>query len=177
MADILTADPMPTLYVGAGSGRVPRWLLSNGIPCAAVDNSPDAIELMGRRGIPCELMDACAMTFADDSHERVILHSDGLMDSFEDPADCIAEAARVASSRVLVMGYEIDPAATVPCTWGLTWQGQTVSDTYHAHPVAKIEAILQAVGMVLVSRVMWSDDEAPEGGNYFGVQYLIEARW
>jgi len=173
----LTADPRPTLYCGAGSGRMAKWLLSQGIPCACIDISDDAIELMTRRGVACEKMNVCAMTFADSSHERVVLHSDGLLESMASPLACLTEAARVASDRVVVCGYQLDPAVTVPMAWSMDWNGEHEADTYFSHPMAVVEGILEGLGMTLVLRRTWSEDDAPPGGDLWGIQYLIEARW
>lgn len=179
LAEHLTADPRPTLYCGAGSGRHAKWLLSRDppIPCMSIDNSDDAIELMGRRGVPCEKMDALDMSFADNSHERVVLHADGLIESYENPLACLTEGARVASDRVVVCGYEIDPDETVPIAWSMDWQDEHEDNTYYSHPIALIEDTLEALGMTLDLLRTWSEDDAPPGGDLWGIQYLIQARW
>ena len=175
----LTANPMGTLYLGAGSGRVVKWLNGAGMACVGIDIDPDALELMERRGVPCEEMDALDMTYEDNSHERVIVHGDGLLDSFEDVGALLAEAGRVASDTLVVTGYEMDEEARVAFDWGFTWEQrpELVQTTYYAHPATDVVAALVAAGMTPVRVMKWSDDDAGPGGNIFGVQYLIEARW
>jgi len=178
LANWLTADPMETLYVGAGSGRIVKWLLSKGMDAIGIDLSDDAIELMERRGVPCEKMDGAAMTYADNAWDRVVVHSDGVLDSVADVVPLLAEAARVSSSRVIVTGYEIDEAETVDFQWGFTWQGGGEAPrSYYSHPAAVIVAALEALGMSPVTCTKWGEPGTGSGGSIFGVQYLIEAKW
>ena len=177
LAEHLCADPHQTLYVGAGSGRMVKCLAQHGTEAHGIDLSDDAIELMTLRGISCEKMDGCNMSYADNSYVRVVVHSNGLLDALEDPAQCISEAARVASGRVIVAGFEIDPASTVPFTWGMEWQGESEGATYYSHPISLIEGILTGLGMTLLLCKPWGEDNDPEGGGVYGEQYLIEARW
>lgn len=178
LANWLASAPMPTLYVGAGSGRIVKFLLAKGMDAIGIDNSDDAIELMERRGVPCEKMDGAAMTYADDSHDRVVVHSDGVLDSVTDVGPLLTEAARVASERVIVTGYELDDAAMVEYQWGFSWQGGGEAPrSYYSHPAVDIVAALRAVGMTPITLTKWSEPGTGSGGSIFGIQYLIEARW
>lgn len=175
----LVADPHETLYVGAGTGRMIAFMQSNGIACRGLDISPTSVELMARRGMECDLMDAQAMTYADDSFARVVLHGDGLVDSFADPTILIQEAARVASDGVIVAGYEIDEAESSPLTWGMAWGGEEYEGTFWAHPRVRIEAMLETAGMTLLLTKSFGEDWDPEpmGASPYGTMYLVEARW
>jgi hypothetical protein len=127
----------------------------------------------------CDLGDAQAMTYDDEAFGRVVLHGDGLVDSLEDPTPMIQEGARVASVGVIVAGYEIDEAESVPVTWGMAWAGEEYEGTFWAHPRTKIQALLEAAGLTLLLTKSFGEDwdPDPEGPSPYGTMYLVEARW
>ena len=96
------------LEVGAGSGRDTLELVRAGAIGVVLDYSPASLELVQRQardqGLPVHLVraDALAMPFRDGSIE--IVHHQGLLEHFRDPAPLLLENARVTRSggRVVV---------------------------------------------------------------------------
>lgn len=155
------------LYVGGGSGRMAKAMEAYGLTCHCIDVSPDAIELMELRGVSCSLMDGHSMTFEDGAFPLVVIPHDTF--GTNNPQGLIKEAVRVASSKVIIAGWEAAPDP-VEVTETMTWQGETEVSNSWAYHSDSVETMLEDEGATVVKVVKFlSNPEFPE------VSWLIEA--
>lgn len=161
------------LYVGGGSGRFSKWLESHGRECYTIDSSPEAIELMGRRDVECELMDGMDMSFAANSYPVVVIGGD-VLDCYEDPTPFIKEAARVASERIVYCGYirEGQTDDKIEYDWSMEWMGETdtIKAYYQHHEYMK--GLAEAEGMNFERlRTYLPDESKPD------LSWILEMEW
>ena len=161
-ADLTTANAIQdcdrdALYLAAGAGRFAKFIESLGRTCHSIDIAPEAIELMTLRGVSSELMDAQAMTFADNSYPLVIVGY-GLLGVSSDPAGLMAEAARVASERVIVTDWgDFDEPYSV--TEKLEWNGKEQSWVAASYGVDQaLQWLADAGAAVVYKKVAFLDN-------------------
>lgn len=161
------------LYVGGGSGRFSKLLESWGRECYSIDSSPDAIELMERRGVLCALMDGANMSFADGSFAIVVIGGD-VLDCYEDPTPFIREAARVASDRIVYCGYmrEGQTNDKIEYDWTMEWMGETdtIKAYYQHHEYMRGIAEAEGMGFVRL-RTYLPDETQPD------LSWILEMEW
>ena len=160
------------LYLGAGAGRFSRAVETLlGLSCTNVDNSPEAIELMARRGIDAQLMDAYDLTFEDNSFPLVVV-TPWAFDN--DPEALLRGAGRVASERVIISGFQLsEDLDPVPYSETMDWEGETDSRSAFAYHHEHVIAMLGAVGMEPDQVCVFSEDlDHPHN-----LSWLLEARF
>ncbi len=87
------------LDIGAGYGRVSKFLQQNGFAVTCIDRNKKMIASLRKLGFNAQLMDATKLGFASDSFDLVI--TDGLLEHFDDPTWIIQEEARVTRKSAL----------------------------------------------------------------------------
>lgn len=89
------------LDVGCGTGHFTRWLAAGGLQTFGLDLSHAMLEEAGRLGSPpCVQGDALALPFADRAVDVVVMVT--TLEFVADPAQALAEAARVARQGILL---------------------------------------------------------------------------
>jgi ubiquinone/menaquinone biosynthesis C-methylase UbiE len=89
------------LEVGCGTGHFTRWLATKGLQSFGVDLSRAMLEEAGRLGSPpCVQGDALALPFANRAVDVVVMIT--TLEFVADPAEALAEAARVARQGILL---------------------------------------------------------------------------
>lgn len=157
VADAIKEANMDFLYIGGGAGRFAKAALSWGLVGHCIDHSPDAIELMTLRGVPCDLMDGNDMSaYADNSWPLVVI-SPWSFSGSPDPTQILSEAARVAEQKVIVSDWQVSALPNPPLgTWPepvdvretIEWNGETEQRDGKAYHLNHVLSMLDDVGMV-----------------------------
>lgn len=157
------------LYVGGGSGRfasaVAQW--DKPLKCFSVDLSPQSVELMQLRNVPCALMDGHDMSALEDNSFPLVVLSPWSMGSSEDTAKLVAEAARVASEKVIATGWLGGAHGDEqPVTYRETmtaWNGETETHEITARHYNHFLSLFAEHSMVpIVTKTFLALDENPD---------------
>jgi ubiquinone/menaquinone biosynthesis C-methylase UbiE len=94
-------DARTALDVGCGTGHFTRWLAGEGLQVFGLDVSHAMLEEARHLGSPtCVEGDALSLPFADQAVDLVLMVT--TLEFVSDPAQALAEAARVARQGLLV---------------------------------------------------------------------------
>jgi ubiquinone/menaquinone biosynthesis C-methylase UbiE len=96
---LLAYRPCSVLDIGAGYGRVSKFLQQNGFAVTCIDRNGKMIVSLRELGFNVQQMDARKLGFASNSFDLVV--TDGLLEHFDDPIGIIREEARVTRRSAL----------------------------------------------------------------------------